>query len=81
MGVLQMRHLALRAVPMTPESVKQYDCVAILTDHTAFDIPAIVAAAPLVVDTRNAVKKPASHVFRLGAPAVKTSERQATVGQ
>jgi UDP-N-acetyl-D-glucosamine dehydrogenase len=44
------------------------DCVAILTDHTRFDYDAIVAAAPLIVDTRNAIKQPHPHVFRLGAP-------------
>jgi UDP-N-acetyl-D-glucosamine dehydrogenase len=29
------------------------DCVVIVTDHSAYDWPAIYAAAPLVVDTRN----------------------------
>ncbi|MFO1464681.1 MAG: nucleotide sugar dehydrogenase [bacterium] len=32
------------------------DCVVILTDHEAFDYRGIVAASPLVVDTRNATK-------------------------
>jgi UDP-N-acetyl-D-glucosamine dehydrogenase len=44
------------------------DCVAILTDHKAFDYDELAASAPLVVDTRNAIKRPYPHVFRLGAP-------------
>jgi UDP-N-acetyl-D-glucosamine dehydrogenase len=49
-------------------TLQDADCVAILTDHTAFDYDAIVRHAGLVVDTRNAVKHGAPHVFRLGAP-------------
>jgi UDP-N-acetyl-D-glucosamine dehydrogenase len=44
------------------------DCVAILTDHRTVDYAALVAHAPLVIDTRNAVKAIHPHVFRLGAP-------------
>jgi UDP-N-acetyl-D-glucosamine dehydrogenase len=46
---------------------KQYDCVVIVTDHKTFDYDAMVAEADLIVDTRNAIKKPHPHVFRLGA--------------
>jgi UDP-N-acetyl-D-glucosamine dehydrogenase len=46
-----------------------FDCVAILTDHKVFDYAAIVEHADLVVDTRNAIKQRAAHVFKLGAPA------------
>jgi UDP-N-acetyl-D-glucosamine dehydrogenase len=42
------------------------DCAVIVTDHRAFDYAALVARAPLVVDTRNALKGvSAAHVFRL----------------
>jgi UDP-N-acetyl-D-glucosamine dehydrogenase len=44
------------------------DCVVILTDHKLFDYDMIVNAANLVVDTRNATRIRAPHVFRLGAP-------------
>jgi UDP-N-acetyl-D-glucosamine dehydrogenase len=33
------------------------DCVVVVTDHKAFDYAAILEAAPLVVDTRNALKQ------------------------
>jgi len=44
------------------------DCAVIATDHRAVNYDAIVAGVPLVVDTRNVVKKEYPHVFRLGAP-------------
>jgi UDP-N-acetyl-D-glucosamine dehydrogenase len=58
----------LKAVAITPELLASVDCVVVLTDHSAFDYAAIVAHAPVVVDTRNAVKGVAAHVFKLGAP-------------
>jgi UDP-N-acetyl-D-glucosamine dehydrogenase len=42
------------------------DCVAVVTDHAAFDYAAIAARARLIVDTRNALKNhPSSKVVRL----------------
>ncbi len=38
------------------KTLASYDCVAILTHHSIFDIAGIVATAQLVVDTRNATK-------------------------
>jgi UDP-N-acetyl-D-glucosamine dehydrogenase len=38
------------------ESAEDVDCVVIVTDHTAFDYEALVGRAPLIVDTRNALK-------------------------
>jgi len=58
----------IKAVDVTRGSIGRYDCVVIITDHKAFDYDAIVAEADVVVDTRNAIKKPYAHVFRLGAP-------------
>jgi UDP-N-acetyl-D-glucosamine dehydrogenase len=37
--------------------VKKADCVAIVTNHTGYDYPAILEAAALIVDTRNALGK------------------------
>ncbi|MGB7758259.1 MAG: nucleotide sugar dehydrogenase [Bryobacteraceae bacterium] len=40
-----------------PESAAaDADCVVIITDHTSFDYRALVERAPLIVDTRNALK-------------------------
>ena len=58
----------MRAVDLTRSALAQYDCVVIITDHKKFDYDAIVAGSDLVVDTRNAIKTPHPHVFKLGAP-------------
>lgn len=55
--VPRMRHHnlpELESSPLSPEFLASQDCVLIATDHSAFDYEAIVAHAPLVVDTRNA---------------------------
>jgi UDP-N-acetyl-D-glucosamine dehydrogenase len=70
----------LEAVPISMSTLSRVDCVAILTDHSAFDYGAIVAGAPLVVDTRNAIKQPHPHVFKLGAPQALHAERWQPVG-
>lgn len=46
----------------------QFDCVAILTNHSALDVESMASHASLVIDTRNA-PGPRDGVFRLGAPA------------
>ena len=38
------------------EHAAQADCVVIITDHSRFDYAALVDRAPLIVDTRNALK-------------------------
>jgi len=49
-------------------SYGRYDCVVVITDHKTFDYDTMVAEADLIVDTRNAIRKPAAHIFKLGAP-------------
>ncbi len=46
----------LKSVELTPANIQSQDCIIILTDHRAYDFPSILAAAKLVVDTRNATK-------------------------
>ncbi|HUR33032.1 MAG TPA: nucleotide sugar dehydrogenase [Vicinamibacterales bacterium] len=60
----------LASVALDAQTLADVDCVAILTDHTAVDYAWLAMSAPLVVDSRNAVKQKHAHVFRLGAPAV-----------
>jgi hypothetical protein len=40
----------------------------------------MVAEADLIVDTRNAIRKPAAHVFKLGAPQARTLGERVVVG-
>ncbi|MCA9163510.1 MAG: nucleotide sugar dehydrogenase, partial [Planctomycetales bacterium] len=46
--------LRMKSTPLTPASVKGFDCVLIATDHSSYDYQWIVDHAQLVVDTRNA---------------------------
>ena len=48
--------LEMHSVDLTPETLAAADCVLIATDHSAYDYDEIVKHAPLVLDTRNAVK-------------------------
>jgi len=58
----------IRAVDLKRGSIKQYDCVVIVTDHKSFDYAALLDEADVIVDTRNAIKQPHPKVFKLGAP-------------
>ena len=58
----------LQAVEMKPGSLRQYDCVVIITDHTGFNYASMVGDADLIVDTRNAIPGSHANVFKLGAP-------------
>ena len=58
----------LTSQPLTPDALKSFDCVAILTDHSSFDYAGIIAAAHTIVDTRNAIKTRHPHVLKLGSP-------------
>jgi UDP-N-acetyl-D-glucosamine dehydrogenase len=56
----KMRHYDyshMRSIDLTPANLAAFDCVVIATDHSSYDYPAIVEAAPLVVDTRNATRR------------------------
>jgi UDP-N-acetyl-D-glucosamine dehydrogenase len=58
-------HLAgRRSVPLTPETLAQFDAVLLVTDHDAIDYP-VLRDASLVVDTRNACLRRGIKVPRL----------------
>jgi UDP-N-acetyl-D-glucosamine dehydrogenase len=52
----QGRHYAFNMSSTPLESIPEFDCVVIVTDHSQYDYASIVANAKLVVDTRNATK-------------------------
>jgi UDP-N-acetyl-D-glucosamine dehydrogenase len=56
--------LDLRSVPLTAAKLRASDAVIIVTDHSVYDYDWIVRHAPLVVDTRNAVKKKRKNVIK-----------------
>jgi UDP-N-acetyl-D-glucosamine dehydrogenase len=59
----------LASIPLSAETLAAADCVVILTDHRVFDYDLIRTRAPLIVDSRNAIKGAYPHVFKLGAPS------------
>jgi len=50
------RHYDLNMICTPLDRLADYDAVVIVTDHSSYDYPAIVAQAKLVVDARNATK-------------------------
>ena len=57
----------LRSVPLDEKTLRDHDCVLIVTDHDAVDYDLIGKHATLVVDSRNAmarVEKPAARVVK-----------------
>jgi len=66
----KMRHYDyshLKSVPLNAEMLGKYDAVIIATDHSSYDYAAIVDAARLVIDTRNATRRVIRHRERIFA--------------
>ena len=60
----KMRHYDysnMNSVPLHGETLRKYDAVLIATDHSSYDYAAIVDAAKLVIDTRNATRRVIRH--------------------
>jgi UDP-N-acetyl-D-glucosamine dehydrogenase len=55
-SVGQGRKYALNMTSTPLDRIPEFACVVIVTDHSQYDYPAIVAQAKLVVDTRNATR-------------------------
>jgi len=54
---LNQESISLKSEPDLMAAVKAADCVAIITNHSNYDYAAILDAAKLIVDTRNALGK------------------------
>ena len=62
---LETGSLSLRSVELDAGRLEQVDCVVVLTDHGSIDWDGLVARAPLVFDTRNAIRGHDDRVVRL----------------
>jgi UDP-N-acetyl-D-glucosamine dehydrogenase len=51
---LKLDGLELESVPETEAA--NADCAVVITDHSGFDYAGLVERAPLIVDSRNALK-------------------------
>jgi UDP-N-acetyl-D-glucosamine dehydrogenase len=61
------RLAGMERIDCTPEILRAQDCVVIVTDHSTYDWQMIVANAPIIVDTRNAIDSQAAdsqHVYK-----------------
>lgn len=54
--LLDLPKTKLMSIALTPEVIKAFDCVVIVTAHNQFDYEMIVAHAKAVMDTRNATR-------------------------
>jgi UDP-N-acetyl-D-glucosamine dehydrogenase len=50
--------IPLHSIELTTESLGNADCVVIVTHHDSYDWSQIRDQAPLIVDTRHAIKEP-----------------------
>ena len=55
-ATLRINGNTMKSVELTSANIERQDCIIVLTDHSAYDFPRIIAASKLVVDTRNATK-------------------------
>lgn len=61
---MREHHFDLASVPLTPESIAEFDCVLLATDHDKFDYPTIKANAKLIVDSRGKYLERADHIVK-----------------
>lgn len=61
---MREHHFELASAPLTRESLAQYDCVLLATDHDKFDYDLLKQNAGLIVDTRGRFLEPAEHIVR-----------------
>ena len=54
----------LKSVPLTPETIPQYDLVLLATNHDAFDYALIKTHARLIIDTRGVYLEPSNNIIR-----------------
>ncbi len=46
-----------KSVPLSQETLRQYDCVLVATNHSVYDWQIVADHAKLIIDTRNALSK------------------------
>jgi UDP-N-acetyl-D-glucosamine dehydrogenase len=54
------RRYSIKRVSTPLDRIPEFTCVVLVTDHSSYDIPAIVEASRLFIDTRNATRGMAS---------------------
>lgn len=54
----------MKSIELTEKSIKNYDCLIIVTNHSSYDYKWILKNANLIVDTRNSIKEKSSKVVK-----------------
>lgn len=54
-----------QSIALSPEKIKEADCIILTTNHAAFDVEQIQQHARLIVDLRNMIKKGSDTVYKL----------------
>jgi len=57
-------HFKLTSVPLNINSIAEYDCIVVATDHDVFDWELIKQNAQLIVDTRGVYLEPTENVVK-----------------
>ncbi len=61
---MRRHRFELSSAPITQETLADYDCVLLATDHAKFDYDLIKAHAKLIIDTRGVYRDPAAHIVK-----------------
>ena len=61
---MREHHFKLDSVPLTPETLKTFDCIVVATDHDKFDYQLIKDNAKLIVDSRGKYLTPEPHIVK-----------------
>jgi len=61
---MRVHHFDLSSVALTPESIKEFDCVLLATDHDKFDYELIRTQSSLLIDCRGKFLAPAYNIVR-----------------
>ncbi len=61
---MREHHFDLSSVSISKESLSQYDCVLLATDHDKFDYNLIKNNSKLIVDSRGKFLEPANHIVK-----------------
>jgi UDP-N-acetyl-D-glucosamine dehydrogenase len=63
---IELNGQIIESTTLTPEILKHFDCLVILTDHSTFDYETIATHAALILDCRNALRDfPGANVLSL----------------
>jgi UDP-N-acetyl-D-glucosamine dehydrogenase len=54
---IKLDNTEMRTLSLSQKNLKEMDCVVIVTDHSTIDYNLVLKYAPLILDTRNALRR------------------------